>query len=270
MQGIIACRLVGYNNAMCLIVLAWQSHPDYPLILVANRDEYYRRPTADAQFWADDSRILGGRDLQAGGTWLGVRKDGRWAAVTNYREGATATAPRSRGELTSAFLKTEQPLTEYATSVMREGPRYGGFNLLLGEDDQLLYCSNRQPNPHHLQAGIHSLSNHLLDTPWPKAQHAREALAKQICAVEPDPVELLACLQRDEPYPDELLPNTGVGIELERLLSPPFIRSESYGTRCSTVLMKHRSGRIRFLEQGYQQGGTPGERREFVIEQGNQ
>ncbi len=255
---------------MCLIVFAWQSHAQFPLILVANRDEYYRRPSAGAHFWEENPAILGGRDLQAGGTWLGVRRDGRWTAVTNYREGEAATAPQSRGELTRQFLLAEASAADYAVEAIHDGDLYGGFNLLLGDDEQLLYCSNRQPHPIHLEPGIYSLSNHLLDSPWPKAIHAREALAALICTPNPEPEALLSCLQRDTPYADELLPNTGVGIELERLLSPPFIRSENYGTRSTTVLMKNLEGDISLLEQNYLQGGDKGECGEFLIRQEDQ
>ena len=261
---------MGYNNAMCLIVFAWQSHAEFPLILVANRDEYYQRPTAAAHFWEENPAILGGRDLRAGGTWLGTCRDGRWTAVTNYREGEAASAPRSRGELTSEFLQGNKSIENFATEALHNGDLFGGFNLLLGDDEKLLYCSNREPNSRQLPPGIYSLSNHLLDSPWPKAVHARDTLTALICTPNPEPAALLSCLQRDTPYADELLPNTGVGLELERLLSPPFIRSENYGTRCTTVLMKNREGDISLLEQNYLQGGRKGECSEFLIRRENQ
>ncbi|WP_461518280.1 NRDE family protein [Porticoccus sp.] len=261
---------MSYNNAMCLIVFAWQSHAQFPLILVANRDEYYRRPTATAHFWEENPAILGGRDLQAGGTWMGIRRDGRWTAVTNYREGEAATAPRSRGELTANFLMGEEPIEHFAAEALHNGYLFGGFNLLLGDDDQLLYCSNREPNPKQLAPGIYSLSNHLLDSPWPKAVHAREALTALICTPNPEPEALLSCLQRDTPYADELLPDTGVGLELERMLSPPFIRSANYGTRSTTVLMKNPHGNISLLEQNYGEGGRKGKCSEFLIRQTDQ
>ncbi|WP_461480611.1 NRDE family protein [Porticoccus sp.] len=261
---------MGYNNAMCLIVFAWQSHPLFPLILVANRDEYYRRPSSPAHFWEDAPTVLGGRDLQAGGTWLGVRRDGRWSAVTNYREGETSSAPRSRGELTRQFLQGDMAIEPYGQAVQECGSAYGAFNLLLGEDERLLYCSNRQSRPRQLAAGIYSLSNHLLDSPWPKAVHARECLQALIEKPQPTPAALLAVLQREKPFADELLPDTGVGIELERLLSPPFIRSADYGTRCTTVLMKNHRGDISLLEQNYQPGGALGERREFALKRDHQ
>jgi len=255
---------------MCLIALAWKNHPRYPLILVANRDEFYRRPTAPAQFWEDNSQILGGRDLQAGGTWLAVRRDGRWSAVTNYREGSQGNAPRSRGELTRGFLQNRDPLHDYAARVQAEGDGFGGFNLLLGEERDLLYCSNRQPRPLVVQPGVHTLSNHLLDTPWPKAVHAREALQGLLEEPSVEPEALLSALQRDTPFEDELLPDTGVGVEMERLLSPPFIRSENYGTRCTTVLMKSREGDITLLEQNYLPGGAKGELRRFYLNPNSQ
>lgn len=268
--GIIACRLVGYNNAMCLIAFAWQTHPRYPLILVANRDEFYERPTATAHFWEDNPDILGGRDLQAGGTWLGVRRDGRWSAVTNYREAQQETAPSSRGALTTGCLEHAGSLVDYGNIVLSEGSNYSPFNLLLGDDQSLLYCSNRTGQLHTLDAGIFTLSNHLLDTPWPKANHARDALQVLIRDQKPDPGLLLKALQRDTPYDDELLPDTGVGIELERLLSPPFIHSEHYGTRSTTVFMKDLNGQCHVLEQSYQQGGAKGELKEFHFTQKDQ
>ncbi len=250
---------------MCLIAFAWQTHPRYPLILVANRDEFYERPTAGAHFWDDNPDILGGRDLQAGGTWLGVRRDGRWSAVTNYREAKPENAPRSRGALTTGCLQHTGSLVDYGNSVLSEGSNYSPFNLLLGDDQSLIYCSNRTGRLQTLDAGIYTLSNHLLDTPWPKASHAREALRTLTRDREPDASMLLQALQRDTPYEDELLPDTGVGIELERLLSPPFIRSGHYGTRSTTVLMKDRNGQCHFLEQSYQRGGATGELKEFCF-----
>lgn len=268
--GIIACRLVSYNNAMCLIAFAWQTHPRYPLILVANRDEFYERPTAAAHFWEDNPDILGGRDLQAGGTWLGIRRDGRWSAVTNYREAQPEHAPRSRGALTTGCLQHDGSLTDYGSQVLSDSGEYSPFNLLMGDDQTLLYCSNRTHRIQVLDAGIYTLSNHLLDTPWPKASHAREALQTLICSQNPDPGLLLESLHRDTPYHDELLPDTGVGIELERMLSPPFIRSTHYGTRSSTVLMKDLDGHCHFLEQSYLKGGITGELKEFSFNEQNQ
>ncbi|TNE78264.1 MAG: NRDE family protein, partial [Gammaproteobacteria bacterium] len=182
-----------------------------------------------------------------------------------YREGEAISAPRSRGELTSRFLQYPGEMDDYAQQCLAQGVEYGGFNLLLGDRQRLFYCSNRQRQAKKLEAGIYSLSNHLLDTPWPKAVHAREALREIIAGTDPDPQQLLSALQRDEPYGDELLPDTGVGIELERLLSPPFIHSEHYGTRCTTVLIQDREGETTLLEQSYLPRGRKGELRRFSI-----
>ena len=257
--------LLGYNGAMCLIVFAWQSHPDYPLILAANRDEYYRRPTALADFWEDQPNILGGRDLSGGGTWLSLNRSGRLAAVTNYREASESQAPRSRGELTTNFLNNDLNISTYAQQAMNNGHQYSGFNLLLNEGDQLLYCSNRQAEIQQLPPGVYTLSNHLLNSPWPKAVHTKKAFEQCISEKSVSSDQLAQCLHRRTPFPDEFLPNTGVSLELERMLSPPFIVSKEYGTRCTSIVLKNHQKGTLFVEQTYETDGSPGEQREFSI-----
>ena len=248
---------------MCLIVIAWQIHPEYPLIVTANRDEYYQRPTATAQQWKSPSDILAGRDLQAGGTWLGVTQGGKFAAVTNYREGVEQTTPKSRGDLTTGFLKDNLDAGQHAEKVIEAGDQYNGFNLLLGEDNQLIYCSNRHSEIQRLSPGIYTLSNELLDSPWPKAIHAKEVLTPLLKKTPINIDEIINCLHRRDPFPDEHLPDTGIGIEMERMLSPPFIVSKDYGTRCTTVVLKDRKGNTHFVEQNYLEDGSYGERKEF-------
>lgn len=250
---------------MCLIIFAWHSHPNYPLIAIANRDEYYRRPTAPASFWEDQPGILAGRDLVGGGTWMGLSLSGRFAAVTNYREGSESPAPRSRGELTVSFLNSEANIASFVQDTVDNGHLYNGFNLLLAEGNQLFYCSNRQTQIQQLPPGIYSLSNHLLNSPWPKAVHAREAFEHQITSDSVNPDQLIQCLHRREPFPDEHLPDTGVGLALERMLSPPFIVSKDYGTRCSSVVLKNHQSETLLVEQSYGRNGSPGERRTFNI-----
>lgn len=250
---------------MCLIIFAWQYHPDYPLIVVANRDEYYQRSTEPAHSWEQPKGIVAGRDLTAGGTWLGITPEGRFSAVTNYREGLKEEAPCSRGDLTTNFLKSGISAEQYAQETIDRGDQYNGFNLLIGSNDQLIYCSNRHSEIKPLPAGIYSLSNQLLDSPWPKALHVKEAFAPLLKTNSLDIDQMINCLQRREPFADELLPNTGVGIELERMLSPPFIVSPDYGTRCTTVVLRNKKGETMFVEQSYQQDGSAGERNSFYF-----
>ena len=251
---------------MCLMILAWQTHPEFPLIVVANRDEYHQRPSTPLHFWTDAPDILAGRDLKGGGTWLGVNRNGRWAGVTNYREGRENPAPRSRGDLTREFLQGGMPAVDYAGQVIRHGADYNGFNLLVGDSETLAYCSNRHSAAKILPPGIYSLSNHLLDSPWPKAEHAKAALTALLQKQQtPDFSSLAACLQRQAPFADEVLPDTGVGIALERMLSPPFICGHEYGTRCTSVLLMSRAGTMEMTEQNYQPGGRPGQRLSFTF-----
>ena len=247
---------------MCLIALAWQAHPDYPLIIAANRDEFYRRETAPARFWEDAPSLLAGRDLVAGGTWMGVTRTGRFAALTNFRDPDAAAGARSRGLLVSTYLQGEDDPVSHAESVAAEGRFYGGFHLLLGTPETLVLAGNQGLPPQRLTPGVYALSNHRLDTPWPKVEKARRGLLASLLAAEPD--MLLALLRDDEVAADAHLPDTGVGLPLERLLSPLFVRSPQYGTRTSTVLMLGRE-RIYFSEQTFVEG-EPGERSTFEFD----
>jgi len=233
---------------MCLILVAWQSHPDYPLVVAANRDEFYARPTADAGLWPDDPRILGGRDLEAGGTWLAVRADGRFAAVTNVREPGAPKGSRSRGGLTRDFLVDDARPGDYAAAI--DGSLYSGFNLLVADRDELWYRSNRDGAARRLAPGIYGLSNHLLDTPWPKLTSARARFAEALLHL-PDSEPFFAILADDEIVPDHALPATGVSLEWERRLSAIFVKSEEYGTRASTVLTVDEAGQPRLLERRF-------------------
>lgn len=233
---------------MCLIVVGWRVHPDYPLIVAANRDEFYVRPTAFADFWAEAPEIVGGRDLEAGGTWLGTTRTGRFAAVTNVREPGAGKGLHSRGKLTQAFLAGQQTASEYVDQLeMRD---FSGFNLLLGDGLSLWYCSNRGAAPRELGPGIYGLSNHLLDSPWPKLVTARLGFAQAIAKL-PDRGPLFDVLADDEIVPDTELPSTGVPLEWERRLSAIFVRSEDYGTRASTVLTLAGDGQITFEERSF-------------------
>lgn len=224
---------------MCLILFAYRAHLKYKLIVAANRDEFYERPTAPAHYWEDYPHILAGRDLNKMGTWMGVTKAGRFAALTNYRNPEEKTnEKRSRGELVGDFLKCDVHSEDYMQKVVKNRKLYPGYNLLVGDTNELYYYSNIEDKLLRVEPGIYGLSNKLLNTDWPKVKHGKERLSKIMCENNETMVDqLMASLQNTDPAPDEILPNTGVSLEWERILSPMFIKSESYGTRSSTVLL---------------------------------
>ena len=244
---------------MCLIVLAWQMHPRYPLVLVANRDEFYDRPAEPAHWWPTVPGLLAGRDLSAGGTWLAAGDRGRWAAVTNYREGQPLPGVRSRGELPIAFVSGNESPVSFASGLGARGGDYAGFNLLVGDAHTLAWASNRMAGHQSIEPGIHTLSNHLLNTPWPKAELVRLKLQHLLHADDFAVEELLAVLADRAPFDDHSLPITGVGLEKERVLSSPFIVSEDYGTRCTTVLLVDAKGQTLYAEQSFAAGERVGE-----------
>lgn len=247
---------------MCLLVVAWQTHPEFGLVLAGNRDEFHDRPAAPADWWNDAPGVLAGRDLRAGGTWLGATRTGRFAVVTNYREPMEeGRGPRSRGDLVADYLRGTDTPGDYVATVARQGDEYGGFNLLVGDRQALGYVSNRGRGPQILGSGVYGLSNHLLDTPWPKLARVRARFG-DLMATGPDPEELLAMLADRTPAPDEDLPRTGLDLQWERLLSPPFIESPLYGTRCTTVLRIARDGHADFTERRFDlRGSSSGESR---------
>lgn len=255
---------------MCLIAFAHRAHPAYPLVVAANRDELHARPSAPAAWWPDAPGVLAGRDLRAGGTWMGITRTGRFAAVTNYREWPPEAGELSRGALVAGFLAGELAPAEYAARVDAEGARYAGFNLLLGDGDTLVYLSNRAPGPRTLAPGVYALSNHLLDTPWPKVRRARRAMDDALAAAGGDAWDgaLWEMLADRVVAADDDLPATGVGAERERLLSPPFIAGDEYGTRSSTVLTVDSRGEVRFVERSVVPGleGWTEIRESFSIE----
>lgn len=239
---------------MCLIVVGWRVHSGFPLAVAANRDEFHRRPTAAATGWADHPGIYAGRDLEAGGTWLGIGHDGRFAAVTNVREPGGQPGRVSRGELPRRFLTGDASAAEYCRQV--DGTAYAGFNLLASDGHRLWYCSNRdQVAPRELPPGIYGLSNHLLDSPWPKLLTARERFAVALANL-PDPEPMFGLLADDEIVPDTELPETGVPLEWERMLSAIFVRSPAYGTRASTVLTVAADGHLSFEERSFGADGS--------------
>ncbi|CBL45513.1 Conserved hypothetical protein [gamma proteobacterium HdN1] len=249
---------------MCLILFAWQRQKDYPLIVAANRDEFYARPTQPAAFWEEAPQILAGRDLQAGGTWLGVTRSGRFAALTNVREPANAyQGSLSRGTLVSDFLSGKDSAVNYADSVHVIGSAYAGFNLLLSDGEKLVWVSNRDGDPRILTSGVYGVSNALLDTPWPKVAGGKAAISERLPLHQPEQqtAGLITLLQDGTVAPDEELPDTGVGLMMERILSPRFIRTSQYGTRASTALFM--GDQVSFAEQAYHANGTLGDCKQF-------
>ncbi len=238
---------------MCLILMAYECHPVYRLILAANRDEFFARPTAPAAFWNDAPQVLAGRDLQEGGTWLGITRDGRLAALTNYRDPASYRQDRpSRGRLVSDFLRGNMSTAAYLDMLNGKGNDYNVFNLLFGTAERFCYFSNRASLPSCIAPGIHGLSNHLLDTPWPKVSRGKEALAHLTAPGEAVATnDLFSVLADRTPAPDHLLPDTGVGTGRERLLSPLFISTPAYGTRSSTIILIDRDNKVTFTERTF-------------------
>ncbi len=246
---------------MCLIFVAWQMLPECPLLVAANRDEFYARPTRAAEFWPQAPRVLAGRDLEGGGSWLGVTRSGRWGALTNYRNpaelGGVGAEKRSRGLLVSDFLAGTATLAVALTDLAADPDQYRGFNLLLGDARGLSYYSNRGAPPRPLPPGLYGLSNHLLDTPWPKVAEGKRALAALLARGEPREEDLFALLADRTLAPDSLLPATGLSRDWERRLSARFIHGPEYGTRASTLLRIDSGGRVRFIERSFGPEGVP-------------
>jgi len=241
---------------MCLILFSYKSHPVYPLIFAANRDEFYERPTAQASFRKEPPDMLAGRDLKEGGTWLGMTKTGRMAAITNFRDlqNLKDGAP-SRGGLVSEFLRGGKNPGEYIHSIKQIPDRYNGFNLILGDRSGFFCFSNADGVFHEISPGVHGLSNHLLDTPWPKVKQGRELLGNLTSKHQnPSPDEIFHILADTSKPADRHLPDTGIGLEWERLLSSIFIQSEIYGTRSSTIIFVDRKNNITFIERSFTAG----------------
>ena len=248
---------------MCLILFAYQAESRFPLVVAANRDELYARPTRQADFWPEitsGSALLAGKDLLAGGTWLGCTANGRFAAVTNIRDPSqTEPKARSRGELTRDFLQGNEAPAAYAGQVQENFAEYAGFNLLIGDRDSLFYLNNHHKVVEALAPGIHGLSNGLLNSPWPKVQRGRRGLEKLL--EDPDLLttdQLIALMHDRTEAAENELPDTGVARELERTLSSAFIFNpeRAYGTLCSTAIILDAQGHCRFSEQNYNDNGA--------------
>jgi uncharacterized protein with NRDE domain len=237
---------------MCLIFLSLNTHPAYKLIVAGNRDEFYARKTAAAEFWKDEPEILAGRDLEAGGTWLGMNRSGKISMLTNYRDPQNINphAP-SRGQLVLDYLKTSIHPSAYLEHVAQTGKSYNGFNLITGTPDELWYYSNYREGIEKLEPGFYGISNQLLETPWPKVQRGKEKLKLILSQPTINPDHLFEALYDDQRAPDDKLPNTGLSLEREQALSSMFIKTENYGSRCSTVILIDRKYQVFFSERVY-------------------
>jgi len=253
---------------MCLILFAWRAHPRYRLVLAANRDEFHARASAAAAFWKDPPDVLGGRDLESMGTWLGMTRSGRIAAVTNVRDGRTESPPNapSRGRLAGDFLRDGTPPAQFALRASADGPAYRGFNLLIGDRDALWWTSNRGNGVRQLEPGVYGVANDLLDTPWPKVTAGKAAL-ERVLGSGPSLGNLLALLADTHVFADDELPDTGVGLERERMLAPIRIVSPQYGTRCSSAVLIEADGRSQFAERSFDPDGSERETRYYAFGQ---
>jgi len=243
---------------MCLLAVAWKVRADLPFILIGNRDEFHARPAAPVHWWSEPGDILGGRDLEAGGSWLALNRAGRLAVVTNVRESAAPTAGElSRGELVIDALTHSGSVRDFAAALDEKKHRYGGFNLLVRNGEGLHCLSNRGEDRFDLPPGVYGLSNHLLDTPWPKVQRVKEGLRRLVDDDRIGPEELFALLEDRTPAADDELPSTGVPLEWERALSPVFIAGPEYGTRASSVAMTSSDGHLELIERRFGPDGRP-------------
>ena len=258
---------------MCLAVIAVDFLQDWPLIIVANRDEYHERPTAALGPWQDkNDKVFAGRDLKAGGTWLGANTLGRIALLTNYREpGRHNTDAASRGQLVEKFLDGVEETPSYLNSVLDGMQAYNGFNLLLSDHDRVWFLSNRMTDINTntpLSSGVYGLSNATLDTPWPKLTRTRDAVRLYLqTTTEPTPAVLFDIFADWTKSPDDQLPMTGLPLERERQLSSPFIVDPVYGTRSTSIIFKHRSGLLRMMERSFDSQGHMVDQQDWAVEQ---
>ena len=251
---------------MCLILLAWQRDDSLPLVVAANRDEFHRRPTQPLHWWADHPNVLAGRDLEAGGTWLGVSRGGRFAALTNFRDADRRRGRRSRGELVSGFLKGSRAPLAYAAEI--DGDAYAGFNLLVSDRRRMVYVNNRdRREPESLPPGIYGLANAELDAPWHKTRYGKSALSELLTTGRISPDALGRLLGNRERAKAAEVETGGLSFDLAHALTAPFIVSPDYGTRSSTVVLLDDGGRLTVTEQSYAADGSPegGERARFQL-----
>lgn len=245
---------------MCLIVFALNKHPKYRLILAANRDEFFNRPTKNAGFWIEDKSVLGGRDKLSKGTWLGITKSGRFIAITNYRDPTLEKEDvTSRGIITKEYLLGKADANSFISKLSTERNLFNGFNVIMSDDacNSLCHYSNITNKSIKLSNDIHGLSNHLLNTNWPKVNLLRNDLMSVIESESFDIIELIKILKNESFAADNALPNTGISFDLERKLSPVFISLKGYGTRCSTALLLDYNNELSFMEVSYNENTEP-------------
>ena len=240
---------------MCLIVLSLGQHPEYPLILAANRDEFHARPTQEAHWWPDKPDIVGGRDLQAGGTWLALQKRGRFATVTNFRD-AQPPSPkhRSRGQLVTAFLDCNSTPTDYLATV--EEDAYAGFNLIVGTADEVAYLSNREEGTRELAPGTYGLSNALLDGPWHKVEKSRARLSTLLAKGRIDETSLMRIMEDRDKAPVAEVETGRLDFAKAHAITAPFIVMPEYGTRCTTVVLADKEGNWHLTERRFNATGN--------------
>ena len=254
---------------MCLILVVWRRHPQYPCLIAANRDEFHSRAAEPAHWWHDRPLILAGRDLVAGGTWLGITRTGRFAALTNYRSPQhRRTDVPSRGSLVTDSLESQGTALDDLGGLQRVGPGYNGFNLIYSDGQSLAVHESVPQVGRVLAPGIYGLSNHVLDTPWPKVERAKARL-HALLDQNIDPSSVLELLRDDRPARDEDLPGTGMSLEWERLLSSAFIRGSDYGTRCSTIIRIDQQGKVYFDEWTWDASGSESGRASFQFQISN-
>lgn len=248
---------------MCLILFALEAHPRYRLVVAANRDEWFHRETEPARFWDEDANVLAGRDLAQRGTWMGITRTGRFAAVTNFREpDRRRDDAKSRGALVSEFLFGRTAPEAFVQQIETDAQQYNGFNFLAADMHAMRYFSNRvqaglgagRGSP--IGPGVYGLSNHLLDTDWPKVRLGKARLAQVLRDDKIDDGELFELLAHRGPAPESELPSTGVPPERERALSAAHVLLGEYGTRSSTVLLVGRDGWVQFAERSFDRHGV--------------
>ncbi len=240
---------------MCMILWASDCHLKYKLVVAANRDEFYNRPTLPADYWPDHPRILAGKDIKHGGTWMGITTTGRFATLTNYRDPSNYDPQAlSRGHLVQGYLENDLSPASYLKNLSNGKEEYNGFNLLTGTFDNLYYFSNQEKIIHKVEKGFHGMSNSLLDVPWPKVARGIKALEGCLQSREVNVESLFALMADRTQPPDHELPQTGVSLELERQLAPAFVKMQDYGTRSTTVILVDHSNYVQFRERSFKPG----------------
>ena len=240
---------------MCLITFRIAQHPTYKLVLAANRDEAYARPTEAANFWKSQPTLLAGKDLEANGTWLGITKEGKIAAITNCHDGdfeeAIPAKKKSRGKIVTDYLASPLSPEDFLNELIEEKDAYLPFNVLLGTVDQLFHFNSLEQSFTPLKPGTHSISNATLNTPWPKVRRTKEQINKLASEKDAYMESLFQMMMDETPAPDDQLPNTPLPLDLNRKVSAPFIKTDEFGTRCTTLILVDQENNVTFVERTY-------------------